>query len=61
VLTWPSPAAAVGLIAGLVVARLLARWVRGWLGGLGGDALGAANELSRLVALHVGIVVWYAL
>ncbi len=61
VLTWPSPAAAVGLAAGLLVAWLLARWVRGWLGGLSGDLLGAANELSRLAALHAGIVVWNAL
>ncbi|MFC6940110.1 adenosylcobinamide-GDP ribazoletransferase [Salinirubellus sp. GCM10025818] len=61
VLTWPSPAAAVGLLVGLLAAWLLARWVQGWLGGLGGDALGAANELARLAALHAGIVVWYAL
>lgn len=61
VLTWPSPAAAVGLLAGLLVAWSLARWVRGWLGGLNGDALGAANELSRLAALHGGIVVWSVL
>jgi adenosylcobinamide-GDP ribazoletransferase len=60
-LTWPSPAAGVGLLAGLAAARLLARWVEGWLGGLSGDALGAANELSRLAALHAGLVVWYAL
>jgi len=58
VLTWPSPAAAVGLLAGLLVAWLLARWVRGWLGGVSGDVLGAANELARLAALHAGIVVW---
>jgi adenosylcobinamide-GDP ribazoletransferase len=35
--------------------------VRVWLGGLSGDVLGAANELSRLAALHTGIVVWNAL
>lgn len=60
-LTWPSPAAAVGLLAGLLVAWLLARWVRGWLGGLSGDALGAANELARLAALHAGVAVWSTL
>lgn len=60
-LTWPSPGAGVGLLAGLLVAWLLARWVRVWLGGLSGDVLGAANELSRLAALHTGIVVWNAL
>jgi adenosylcobinamide-GDP ribazoletransferase len=60
-LTWPSPAAAVGLLAGLASAWLLARWVSGWLGGLGGDAFGAANELARLAALHAGLVVWGAL
>ena len=61
VLTWPSPAAAVGLLAGLLAAWLLARWIRGWLGGLGGDALGAANELARLAALHAGVIFWSAL
>ena len=61
VLTWPSPAAAVGLIAGLGAAWLLARWVREWLGGVSGDVLGAANEISRLAVLHVGVVVWTAL
>lgn len=60
-LTWPSPAAAVGLLAGLSAAWVLARWVRGWLGGVSGDALGAANELSRLAALHAGLLVWNAL
>ena len=58
VLTWPSPAAAVGLLVGVLAAWLLARWVRGWLGGVSGDVLGAANELARLAALHAGIVVW---
>ena len=61
VLTWPSPAAALGLVTGLAVAWLLSRWVRRWLGGLNGDALGAANELARLAALHVELVVWNAL
>ncbi|MEF8842931.1 MAG: adenosylcobinamide-GDP ribazoletransferase [Haloarculaceae archaeon] len=61
VLTWPSPAAAVGLLAGLAAAWLLARWVREWLGGVSGDALGAANELARLAALHAGVLVWSAL
>jgi adenosylcobinamide-GDP ribazoletransferase len=60
-LTWPSPAAAVGLVSGLLVAWLLTRWVRGWLGGVSGDVLGAANELARLAALHAGVVVWNAL
>jgi len=60
-LTWPSPAAAVGLLAGLAVAWLLGRWVRRWLGGVNGDAFGAANELARLAALHAGVLVWYAL
>jgi adenosylcobinamide-GDP ribazoletransferase len=61
VLTWPSLAAAIGLVAGLAAAWLLGRWVRGWLGGVNGDALGAANELARLAALHAGVLVWYAL
>ena len=61
VLTWPSPAAAAGLLAGLAAASLLVRWVRGWLGGVSGDAFGAANELARLAALHAGVLAWYAL
>ncbi len=58
VLTWPSPAAAVGLLAGLAVAGLLRSWARRTLGGVSGDVFGAGNEFARLAALHVGVVTW---
>ncbi len=46
------------LLAGPVVATFLLVRVRPWLGGVSGDVLGAANELGRAVALHVGVVAW---
>ena len=58
VLTWPSPAAAASVLAGVVVALALWRTAGRWLGGVSGDVLGAANELGRVLALHVGVIAW---
>lgn len=52
------PAVAAALLAGPVVSLALLARVRPWLGGVSGDVLGAANELGRAVALHVGVIAW---
>nr|WP_254282937.1 adenosylcobinamide-GDP ribazoletransferase [Halomicroarcula limicola] len=52
------PAATVAVAAGPVVALLLERWADRRLDGVGGDVFGAANELSRVVALHAAVVAW---
>ncbi|WP_080508471.1 adenosylcobinamide-GDP ribazoletransferase [Haloparvum sedimenti] len=52
------PALAAALLAGPAVAlAVLARSER-WVGGVSGDLIGAANELGRAVALHMGVVAW---
>lgn len=51
------PLAAVAL-AGPAVALAIRRWARGRLGGVSGDVFGAANELGRIVGLHVGVIAW---
>jgi adenosylcobinamide-GDP ribazoletransferase len=56
VLSLPATAAAVA--AGPVVALAGRRWAHEHLGGVGGDVFGATNELARVVAVHVGVVVW---
>jgi adenosylcobinamide-GDP ribazoletransferase len=53
-----APALVAALLAGPAVALLVGRWATARLGGVTGDALGAANELGRVVSLHVGVVVW---
>ena len=53
-----TPALVVALAAGPAVSLLVGRWATNHLGGVTGDALGAANELARVVALHVGVVAW---
>lgn len=45
------------LAAGVVAAGLL-WWARARLGGVNGDVFGAANELTRVLAIHTGVVVW---
>lgn len=57
-LTWPSPAGIVSLATALIVGALVGRWSETSLGGVNGDVMGAVNELSRLLALHVGVIVW---
>ncbi|MFB6102127.1 MAG: adenosylcobinamide-GDP ribazoletransferase [Haloplanus sp.] len=46
------------LAAGPAVALLVGRWATTRLGGVTGDALGAANELARVAALHAGVIAW---
>lgn len=51
------PLVAVAL-AGAATALAVRRWARSRLGGVSGDVFGAANELGRLVGLHVGVIAW---
>jgi len=53
-------AVAVGgaLLAGAAATALAGAWGRSRLGGVSGDVLGATNELSRLTALHAGVIAW---
>ncbi|MFB6108722.1 MAG: adenosylcobinamide-GDP ribazoletransferase [Haloplanus sp.] len=53
-----APALVSTLVAGPVAAALVGRWATRRLGGVTGDALGAANELGRVAALHAGVVAW---
>ncbi|WP_135301929.1 adenosylcobinamide-GDP ribazoletransferase [Haloarcula amylovorans] len=52
------PVTTVAVVAGPVVALVLRRWADRRLGGVGGDVFGAANELSRVAALHAAVVAW---
>nr|WP_206043537.1 adenosylcobinamide-GDP ribazoletransferase [Haloarcula rubripromontorii] len=52
------PATAVAVLTGPLLAVALSGWADRRLGGIGGDAFGAANELTRAVALHVGVAAW---
>ncbi|WP_290818591.1 adenosylcobinamide-GDP ribazoletransferase [Halovivax sp.] len=56
--TWPTPAAALALVAAVTTSLLVLAWARAVLNGVSGDVFGAANELSRIAALHVGVIVW---
>jgi adenosylcobinamide-GDP ribazoletransferase len=47
------------LASGLLVGWGLTRWADASLGGVNGDVFGTANELARVAALHVGVVVWF--
>jgi adenosylcobinamide-GDP ribazoletransferase len=51
----PGVAALLGAVAASLV---LLRWARTNLGGINGDVFGAANELARLVGLHLGVIAW---
>jgi adenosylcobinamide-GDP ribazoletransferase len=57
-LAWPTPAATAPVVVGLLVAASFWRWADRWLGGVGGDLLGAANEVGRVLALHAGVIAW---
>ncbi|MFB6096549.1 MAG: adenosylcobinamide-GDP ribazoletransferase [Haloferacaceae archaeon] len=48
----------LGVLAGPLVALAVRRWASARLGGVSGDAFGAANELGRVAALHVGVIAW---
>ncbi|AAV46802.1 cobalamin-5-phosphate synthase [Haloarcula marismortui ATCC 43049] len=52
------PAATVVVLTGPLLALGLSNWADQRLGGVSGDAFGTANELTRAVALHVGVAVW---
>ncbi|GGK53392.1 adenosylcobinamide-GDP ribazoletransferase [Haloarcula sebkhae] len=52
------PATTVAVLTGPLLALGLSRWADQRLGGVSGDAFGAANELTRATALHVGVAVW---
>lgn len=54
----PSPAAAGALAGAVGAGALTRRWLTGLLGGANGDVFGAVNEVSRVVGLHAGVVVW---
>jgi len=49
---------ALALVGGVLTALALTRWASRTLGGVGGDVFGATNDLGRVVALHLGVVVW---
>lgn len=50
------PAAAFA--AALIGAGAVFLWADRFLGGVSGDVFGAANEISRVLALHAGVIVW---
>jgi len=52
--------AVAALVAGLFVALGLWRWAARRLDGVTGDAIGGANELARVVALHAGLAAWHS-
>ncbi|GCF14352.1 adenosylcobinamide-GDP ribazoletransferase [Haloarcula mannanilytica] len=52
------PATAIAVITGPLIAVGLSRWADRQLGGVGGDVFGAANELTRAVALHASVAMW---
>lgn len=56
--TWPHPAAVGALLAGPAVAIAARRRASRLFGGIGGDVLGASNEIARLVGLHLGVTLW---
>lgn len=51
-------AAIAALLAAVGVALVVERWAEARLGGIGGDALGATNDLARIAALHAGVILW---
>jgi adenosylcobinamide-GDP ribazoletransferase len=56
-LAWPHPAAVAvsGALAGI---GLPWYWANRHLGGVNGDVFGAANEIGRIVGLHLGVIAW---
>jgi adenosylcobinamide-GDP ribazoletransferase len=56
--TWPQSAAALALFGSLAGTALPWYWATRHLGGVNGDVLGAANEIGRIVGLHLGVIAW---
>lgn len=52
------PATGVAVLTGPLLALGLSGWADRRLGGVSGDTFGAANELARAVALHLGVAAW---
>ena len=57
-LTWPEPTAALALGGALLGAAIPAVWATRALGGVTGDVFGAANEVGRVIGIHVGVIAW---
>ncbi|MFC7231345.1 adenosylcobinamide-GDP ribazoletransferase [Saliphagus sp. GCM10025308] len=57
-LTWPHPAAAAALAGALAGTALPWWWAQRRLGGVSGDVFGAANEIGRLLGVHLGVIAW---
>ncbi|MFP8888301.1 adenosylcobinamide-GDP ribazoletransferase [Natrialbaceae archaeon A-CW2] len=57
-LSWPTPVAALTFVGALTGTALTWWWARRRLGGVTGDVFGAANEVSRLLGLHLGVIAW---
>ncbi len=56
---WPRLVPGVAaLVAALGTAVVMRRWANRRLGGISGDVLGATTELSRVAALHAGVIAW---
>jgi adenosylcobinamide-GDP ribazoletransferase len=54
----PLPAGFAAVAVGPIVAIPLIHWGNRSIGGVNGDLFGAANELGRVLALHVGVIAW---
>lgn len=54
----PSPAGLAAVAIGPLVAIASIRWADRTLGGVNGDVFGATNELTRVLAIHVGVIAW---
>ncbi|AEM58028.1 cobalamin synthase [Haloarcula hispanica N601] len=52
------PSTAVAVLTGPLLALGLSGWADRRLGGVSGDTFGAANELTRAVALHISVATW---
>ena len=57
-LTWPRPAAGVALGGALAGLALPWYWAERHLDGINGDVFGAANEVGRVVGVHMGVIAW---
>lgn len=58
-LTGRSVAALAAVAGGVLAALVLTWWSDDALDGVGGDVFGAANEIGRVVGLHLGVVGWF--